>query len=200
MATVNDFPSNTNSKPEESKREIEPVARGKRKPRSTGMKLREVFVGEDARSVASYIFEDVIVPATKNLINDMVAQSVERFLFGEYRGRSVSGSRGYTSYSRPSSRYSRSDDSPHTRTARQRNTHDFDDIVLDTRGEAEEVLDRLEGLVAKYGQAAVSDYYSLVGVSGSYSDVKWGWTNLRGSDVRRVREGYIVVLPKPEEL
>lgn len=201
MATVENFPVNTNTeKIETESKEVEQIAQGRRKPKAASSKFRDVFIGEDARSVAAYVFEDVIIPATKNLINDMVTQGIERLLFGEYRGRTVSSRSSYTSYSRPT-RFAREEERPYrNRTARQRNSHDFDDIVLDTRAEAEGVLDRLEQLVVKYGQATISDYYSLVGVSGSYSDVKWGWTNLRSADVRRVRDGYILVLPRPEEI
>ena len=36
----------------------------------------------------------------------------------------------------------------------------------------------------------------LVGINGSYTDNKYGWTHLRSADVQRVRDGYLLKLPK----
>lgn len=83
---------------------------------------------------------------------------------------------------------------------RGRSTHDFDEIILATRVEAEEVVDRLFDLVGRYESASVSDLYSLVGISGNFTDEKWGWTDLRGAGVERVRNGYLLDLPRPEPL
>ena len=63
-------------------------------------------------------------------------------------------------------------------SARNRSRHDFDDIVLDSRGEAEEVLSTLVDLVEDYGVASVADLYDLVGIESTFVDTKYGWTNL----------------------
>ena len=36
----------------------------------------------------------------------------------------------------------------------------------------------------------------LVGVSGNYTDNKYGWTDIRNASVIRVRDGYMIKLPK----
>jgi hypothetical protein len=76
--------------------------------------------------------------------------------------------------------------------------HDFDEIVLDERSEAEEVLDRLFDVVNKYESATVADLYDLVGLPSTHADYKWGWTDLRGAGVSRIRDGYLLDLPDPE--
>jgi len=83
---------------------------------------------------------------------------------------------------------------------RGRASHDFDEIILATRVEGEEVIERLFDLVSRYEAATVADLYELVGVSGNYTDDKWGWTDVRGSGVTRVRNGYLLDLPKPEPI
>jgi hypothetical protein len=83
---------------------------------------------------------------------------------------------------------------------RGRAKHDFDEIVLDQRAEAEEVIDRLYDVVNKYEQATVADLYDLVGLSSTHTDHKWGWTDLRGAGVSRIRDGYLLDLPDPEPL
>ena len=78
--------------------------------------------------------------------------------------------------------------------------HDFNEIILGTRVEAEEVIDRLFDLLSKYDNASVADLYELVGITANFTDEKWGWTDLRGASVAKVRNGYLLDLPRPEPL
>jgi hypothetical protein len=78
--------------------------------------------------------------------------------------------------------------------------HNFDEIVLNSRVEAEEVIDRLYDVVSRYESASVADLYELVGLSSTHTDHKWGWTDIRGAGVQRVRDGYLLDLPSPEPL
>ena len=80
---------------------------------------------------------------------------------------------------------------PRTRTG-----YNYDDIILETRGEAEEVLERMEELIETYGIVSVADLYDLVGITGNYTDNKYGWTNIRNAEPVRVRDGYMLKLPK----
>ena len=72
----------------------------------------------------------------------------------------------------------------------------YDDITLESRAEAEEVLTRLDELIDMYGTASVADLYDLVGVSCNYTDNKYCWSNLSRAEVMRVRDGYKLKLPK----
>ena len=92
----------------------------------------------------------------------------------------------------------RSDSRDISRTARR--THDFGDIILATRAEADRVLDHLSGLIDEFGQASVLDLYEIVNIDGNFTDDKWGWTQLRTAGVIRVRDGYLLDLPRTESL
>lgn len=181
-------------------RKVNKVVKGEviQKRKGVGHKVAETFVGDDVRSVGSYILFDVVIPAAKNMLADAASQGVERMLFGDSRSRSrVSGRTGtnpsYGSMYRPrESRNGRREMSE-----RSRATHDFDEIILEERGEAEEVLDQLTLLVEDYGHAKVSDLYDLVGITGNYTDDKWGWFDLRAASTSRVRQGYLLDMPKP---
>lgn len=169
------------------------------------VRFREVFFGDDARSVASYVAQDVLLPAAKDMISDAVTQTVERILFGDSspsrRGTSRSSNASYTPYHRASANYKKSNGPSDRRgDRRKRAAHDFDDIEFDTRAEAEVVLDRLYDLVNDYDYATVSDLYDLVGIDAKFTDENYGWYDLRGSTIRRIRTGYILDLPKPEVL
>ena len=171
----------------------------KQRKKSVGSKFVEAFAGDDAKSVGVYLAMEVMLPALKTLISDMASQGVERMLFGESRPRATSTrSTNYTSYNRMSSPTPRAE--PRTMSQRGRATHDFNEVILDNRLEAERVIDQLVELVDTYGMATVSDLYALVGIKGSFVDDKWGWTDMREAGVRRVREGHLVILPRPESL
>lgn len=197
---------NGNSTDTEERKKIDKVINGdaiKRK-KGLGRKVAETFTGDDVQSVGTYILFDVIMPAAKTMISDAVSQGIERMLFGDGARRSSSkSSTGHTSYNRmynagSSSREPRSND--RTLSPRGRNTLEFDEVILETRGEAEEVMDLLVDLLHKYDVVTVSDLYDSVGVSGSYTNDKWGWTSLKGASIRRIRAGYLIDLPRPEAI
>lgn len=199
-----ELPSNSRSKQPEKKVERVVSSEVIRRKKPLGKRLKDTLVDGDARSVWGFVALDVLVPAAKDMLADAVSQGVERMIFGEARSRSRRGYRpgeGPIAYNRYSS--SRHRDDPRERpqlSRRARANHDFEEIVLSTRAEASEVIDRLFDLIAKYEMATVADLYEMVGIQGSYTDDKWGWDDIRGAGVQRVRDGYLLDLPRPEPL
>lgn len=168
-------------------------------------RLKETFIGNNTDGVLTYVAFEIIIPAVKDVIVDVITQGVERTLYGgESRPSSRRpGNRTYTSYnniSRPSSsnRFNREEPRPSSRNPR--GLHRFDEIILDNRFEGEEVLDALQERLDKYGAASIADLYDFVGVTGDYTDGKYGWKDLRSAKVTRVRDGFLIDLPKPEHL
>ena len=79
----------------------------------------------------------------------------------------------------------------------RRSGYNFDEIVLSSRGEAEEVIMKMEELVSVYGIASVADLYELMDVSSNnYTDNNYGWTDVRMAEPLRTRDGYIVKMPR----
>ena len=202
------FPSNSREPKQEKK--LEKVVVGEviqRKP-GLGRRFRETFGGGDAKSVGQYILFEVLVPALKDTFTDMVSQGVERMIYGEARsssrrtGRSPSsGSNlGHVSYNRYATPPWRREEPREERRPKARASNSIDDIVLATRVEADEVLSRMFDVLNQYNQVTVGDLYELVGLEGTFTDQKWGWTDLRGAGAVRVRNGYLLDLPRPEQL
>ena len=54
----------------------------------------------------------------------------------------------------------------------------------------------MDELIEHYGIVSVADLYDLVGITGSYTDNKYGWTDIRTAQVVRVRDGYKIKLPR----
>ena len=169
-----------------------------RKKETTASKFKKAFFGEDVVNVKDYVIFDVAIPAIKATLSDMIGNGVEVLLFGEARGKRKKRDNDYASY------YRRSDSSRGRDRDDRRSSsmNRFDDICLDSRGEAEEVLSSLTDLTYDYGQASVADLYDLVGISASFTDEKYGWYkgDLRGASVRRSRDGFMLELPKPDRL
>lgn len=176
-------------------KKVEKVIAGTVKSKKKGelQKFADVFISEDVDKVKSYILMDVLIPAVKKAISDIVTNGIDMVLYGE-TGRTKKNSPGskvsYRSYY--DKRDERRDyDSPRTRTG-----YSYDDIILDNRGEAEDVLSKMDELISTYDFASVADLYDLVGITGNYTDNKYGWTDIRSASVVRVREGYMLKLPK----
>lgn len=210
---MEEFPNNSHTpKPtrrqaEEETRRVKKVVTGEvvQKKKSPGRRFTETFFGGDAQGVVSYIMLDVAIPAAKDMLYDMVSQGVERTLFGEVRtssrrtGIRPGSVNGYTPYHSMSRRPSR--DEPRREIGRRaRATHDFRDIVLGTRREADLVLEGLDELIERYQSATVADLYDLCDIDRVYTDTKHGWLDLRDARVKRVHDGFLLDLPRPEPL
>lgn len=170
---------------------VEKVITGsvKSKKKNEIRKFADVFIPEDVTSVKAYILMDVVVPAIKRIISD----TVDTILYGgigRTKKNSTASKVSYRSY------YEKENGRRDYSSSRTRSGYDYDDIILDNRGEAEEVLSRMDELVATYGLVSVADLYDLVGIAGNYTDNKYGWTDIRSAQVARVRDGYMLKLPK----
>ena len=188
-------PNSHRSKEEQNlpEKKIEPVVKGKVTTKKNNVrKLTNTFVTEDIQNVKSYVLMDVLVPAIKKAISDIVTNGIDMLLYGETgrsRRKTNASVVSYRNYydSRREERYS---------SSRTRTGYSYDDVVLETRGEEEDVLSRMDELIDTYGVVSVADLYDLVGISCNYTDNKYGWTNLRNAEPVRVRDGYMLKLPK----
>lgn len=198
------FPANSKkAKVEpEVKKKVERVTSGEAKIRKKPLskQFASTFIGGDARSAGEYMIFNVLVPAAKDALADAFSQGFEKLIFGESRtGRRspVSQVPGHISYNR----FSGANKMPQARQSlsrRARANHEFGEIVLQSRAEAEQVIERLFDIVERYDTASVADLYELIGITGTHTDHKWGWSELRGADVARIRDGYLLDLPEPE--
>lgn len=167
-------------------------------------RIVETFTGDDAQTVGGYVLFEVVIPALKTLLSDVASQGVERLLFGEVRPRSSSPYRHAprTNYDRmySSGSYRREEPRRSSPPPRSRSSQDTGEIILRSRSDAEDVLEALSSLLDQYDVATVADLYELVGITGSFTDDKWGWTDLRGTRIVREHQGYLLLLPRPQAI
>ena len=178
------------------KKKVDKVISGtaKRKP-DTARKLTNLFAPGDMSSISEYIIMDVIVPATKKMISEIVRNGIDMILYGESgRGKNYSGNSDKVSYR---SYYGSNDNSRNNSSAKTRSVFDYDNIVIPTRQEAEEVIRRMDEIIEIYQMVSVADLYDLCGVTDhNYMNAKYGWMNIRTAEAVRVRDGYILKLPR----
>lgn len=180
----------------DEKKSIEKVVRGtvKTKPKSGLSRVTGEVISGEVSNLKRYAWEEVLLPSFKKAVSDIVKDGIDMLMYGETRGRrSSSGSSSYVSYRD----YSRRDDDRRDRgTYRTRSGYAPDDIIVETRGEAEDVLTRMDELIETYGMVSVADLYDLIGKTCQYTDNKYGWTNIRNAEPIRVRDGWMLKLPK----
>jgi hypothetical protein len=203
------FPPNSRKAENRSEpKQLEAVtsARAVRRKQPLGRKFAHTFFGGDARTAMEYMVGHVLIPAAKEAIVEAASSGFEKLVYGEARpkrGRPTSGPLGYVSYNRMGQSKPVDDrpPMPSRLPRRARARHDFDDIIINTRQEAEEVLERLFDALDKYDSVSVADLYELTGLKSDHTDQKWGWLTLQGASVGRVRGGgYLLDLPEPEFL
>lgn len=212
---MDQFPGNSNTdrerepKPDQMRNKVDKIVEGEvlRKKPSLGKRFVGMFFNGSARDARGYITEDVIIPAIRDTIVDVFQQGVERIIYGDVRSsgrRGIrSGSNGIVNYSGISrSTTIRRDprDEPAGFSRRARANHSFDEIIIPTRAEAEDVIDAMFELISKFEVVTVADLYDLTGITGEYTDNKWGWNDIRGAGAVKVRNGYLLDLPRPEPL
>lgn len=181
--------------------------------KTLGKKFRELFgfkaiFGEtDTRSVAEYVIVDVMIPAARNLVFDVLSEGLKRKMYGDSVSRRYmpgSGSRvtSYTPYNRPvDRRYSPLSGATVRRPINEpRTKHERENFILSSRQEAELVLERMNDIIDSYEVVSVADLNELVGLPTSHIDNKWGWTYVGDVDIRQVREGYLIDFPLPEPI
>lgn len=177
------------------------VKEGTRKrPKSAGKKVSEAIVGEDPGSVKTYLIWDVLIPAVKDTLSDLVKKGIDALLFGDGKPANVSRNQGQSRYHYDNAsyrNYANVQSAPPRPAYNARAAMRFDDILFRSRSDAEHVLDALVELTLQYGIATVADFCQLSGIDDNYTDQNFGWYELGRARVVQVRGGYILDLPRP---
>lgn len=174
--------------------------------RGLGRQFKDTFIEGSARMAFDYMVTDIVVPAVRDLLFDALQGGLDRVIYGESRirrGRSSPSSyptsTAHVDYRGISS--NRAPQTARTLSQQSRARHDFGEIVLQSRQDAEDVIDRMFDVLARYGSVPVSTLYALTGIQASHTDEKWGWTSLAGAKAARQRNGgFLLDLPDPEPL
>mgnify|MGYP000011205802 CR=1 FL=1 len=193
---IPEYKSNSHKSKEQNsevveREKMEKVVSGtvKIKKKSGFRKFFSDIIAEEGPDLKNYIVKDIVIPSVKKAISD----TIDMILYGDSRrgSRTNASKISYRSY------YDRSYDDPRPRNdGFARSGYSFEDIILESRGAAEQVISQMEDLIDTYGMVSVADLYDLVGISCDYTGNKYGWTNVRNAEVVRTRDGYMLKMPK----
>ena len=183
-----------NAAPEEKR--VTKVVKGPVKTKKNEIrKFTDIFISEDIANVKDYIFMDVLVPAIKKAIYDIVTNGIDMFLYGGSGKGKTSSSGSRVSYGKF---YEQKNTSGYRGSENTKSTTGFqyDDIIFDNRGEAEAVKQQMQAAIVKYGFVTVADLYDMADLPAPYTSQKYGWMDVSNVEASRVRDGYVLKLPR----
>lgn len=201
VVKLDNFPSNSHNGKKEKVDEhvhVEKITSNKvkKKEKSLGQRVKAEIISEDSRSVADHLLWDILVPAIKDTVVDLVKNGIETLMYGgaSSKDHRINRDRG-SSYVRYNSYYEKDRDSRYRRSSSRR-VDDLEDILFDSNAEAEKVLLAMLDMLDEYDFVTRGHFYELIGERTRPADFNWGWDNLRSARVERVRNGYIIKLPR----
>ena len=146
---------------------------------------------------------DVLVPAMKDTLYDIVANTVSMFLFGgTTAGRRTGSTRRYNDYSAAYSvnRSRRAKSDPYDRdrlSSGVRGSLYCDDLEFESYQKARKVYDYMLDRLNEYPSVTVADFYHAAGVTVDWTWDKYVWYDLLGMQIQR---GYgdrcYIIMPK----
>ena len=94
--------------------------------------------------------------------------------------------------------YDSRDNPPRARIdSRYGSAYDYDELVFETRGDAERVLVTLDEIMDAYKMVKVADLYDASGRTPSSVMFNYGWTDIHTASVVRTVDGYYMIrLPR----
>lgn len=185
---------------EPEKKTISKVVTGRvvERKRPLYQKFFDAFRPEDNKGFLEHMLVDVLAPGLRDAFSNAAHDMIDNTLGG------YSGGRGYTHYQSMSrSRRDRREPDDDRRPRRRHYNDDPIDIsqfIVESKVEADHILDLMFETLSRFKAVTLKDLKSALGVPHEFTDNDWGWIDLRGAGVHRVRGGYLLDLPRPEAL
>lgn len=190
--------------PEEHK--FEQVVQGKAKKRSLGRRFAQTFLKASGKEVKNYILADVLVPSILDTLFNIITGGASMYFYGDTGGRMAqdprAGRLGYHKANKEAMGKRDRIQRATTYSYRGADDFDFDDVILESRGDCERILRDMEDAIYTYGQVTVADLYDMIGITNSnFQNYKFGWVDLKTAGYSRLRSGgYVLDLPKVVDL
>lgn len=203
------IPFNTEAKAtivdEERPEKVEAVVKGEVVVKKPGLfsGVKEKFIKADAKDVGSYFVNQLLIPASKNMLMSVIQMA----LFGQAsRGPWIGGNMpGYnpntTNYhyiSQNQQSNLRVNNVQQNQPQQSRVRNRFDDIVFPDYQSAEDVVSSMLDQLQRYGEVSVSVFYQLCNLPYNWTDQEWGWRVFQKIEPRPIRGGYVIdIYPAP---
>lgn len=169
---------------------------------------KSIFAG-DAKSISEYLMDDVVIPKLQDILLDTINKGGEYLIYGETKASRLGGNRRSSIYysgvggreaDRKLDRIERYG-TLETKEIGGSNNQNYDvdyysDLVFRDRQQAEEILSRMYEDLQDYGCCTILSLKSMMGHHTTHTDEKYGWEDLTGSRIKKVRGGWLLELPR----
>lgn len=202
---MTEFPSQSHKSREPRVVEAVVTSPGRVRATPTGRRLKETIFQGDARSVWTSMIWDTFFPNLRDNFADAVHNGIDA-LFGGYSTGSRSRSRYGGNYRSSSGISKHNPDralgrAPENRAAEKPVfTGDTSVIEIDSRVEAQEVLNQMNLLIDQFDQCTMADFLRLVDITPQHTHFGIGWEELGEAHVVSHRGSYYIELPEPIKL
>lgn len=178
----------------EKKVKRDPVTANVKVKKESGFtKLKKQFFAEDSKSVGGHVVTNVIIPGIQKLLTDGIKYGIDWLVYGRAgTGQQSGGGIRNISYSNYYDKGPKVFGGSNNQQIRTPGPYSVQEIIFNDRGDAEATLARLREELDRYGSVSVADFYDLVSVKHSFTDVKYGWKTLDNSSVQRTPDGYYI--------
>ena len=196
-----DLPDKSGVPPPAPKKNITPVVSGAiEAKRPATRRFFDFLFAESPKALSRKVGRDVVVPRLKAGMEEALNSFIAGMFWGDAANRPISGIVKGTVLRGGVVNYSAASTNP-TMMARQalpqRSSGNYKDLILPTQQSAEVLLANMYALLNEYRIVAVADLYELAEMTPAISDDAYGWTSLEGSRISKIREGYLLELPRP---
>lgn len=183
---MENYRSNSNKSKQEERKKVEKVVSGAAQKGTVG---KGGFFKSTVESVGQYLLHEILVPALKKTVDSMITNGSHMFLYGEASKRDSRGPSPVPKVSYRSAYDDRRSDYAEDDASSYKG-YNYGTVLLSTRGDAEDVLDRLAEIVGEFGVVSVADLYEMCGLDADWTDANYGWTSVRNVQVVRNSDGY----------
>lgn len=176
----------------------EKVLDGDIKPEKKSLmkRIADAFIAVDAKDIRNYLIFDVLIPGLKRGAEDILHMA----LYNDKKSDRVTRSRGTSSIRRleySSIRPARDDDDV---MLNRKTLAGSTDLVYPTRQKAEEALDMVDERIKACGFATLKYYYTITRQPTEWTQEKWCWRSMDGATIVQCRGGYMLKMPRLEEV
>lgn len=152
------------------------------------------------KEAAIDIFRTTILPSVQDSVYDLISKATRAVIYKEKGSvRRVYNHERKNLVPENRVRYDRIYGRNHRRD-RSSSSNKIDRVIFNSESEAIEVLDRMEEVLAHYGEVTVGVLYEAAGLEIKHTDDKYGWRSMREAKIHPYGDGFTIELPRPEFL
>jgi hypothetical protein len=196
-----DLPNKQDPPTTEEKREIIPVVQGELTKRPATRRFFDFVFAESPKDISKRIGREVVVPKIKAGIEEAIGSFVHGMFWGQGSAPISSMVKGTVLRGGTNLYHASGNTAPsglqQAQAQTQGSTGNYEDVVCGTLQAAETLLANLFDTFNRYNVVSVGDLYEMARIPTQISHNAYGWRSLDGARISKVRDGYVVELPRP---